>query len=443
VAQPNSYQTQGEIKRLRLDQLRTDGGTHCRIEINAFQLDEYVDAMRRKEKFPPVRARYDGTDYWLWDGFHRVAAAQEFGAKAIEVEVKPGTRRDAILDAVGANTKHGLPRNNIDKREAVSKLLRDSEWVKWSNREIARCCRVSHEFVAQVREYLSGNRCQIASKAKRKGKIYTVRNPGKGITHKIKPEVRELIRETDLMQNWKNLKSLAKLPPDEQLRVARKIVSGETSNVEFAKLKAQRETRHSLLEQELPDLKSMERFRTLMVDPPWDLGEGGRLSPSSHYETMPLHKIRALPIADIAADDSHLYLWVVQSIMREAFDLIDEWGFSLKSVITWVKTDRDGDRLRLGSGHFFRNCTEHILFAVRGNIPALRNDEPNVIMAPRGKHSEKPDAAYELAERMSPAPRLDMFSRIDREAWTCWGNQVGILGKRSRTSKPKFLDCAA
>src|SRR5581483_4811426 len=116
VAQPNSYQTEVEIKQLRLDQLRTDGGTHCRTEINAFQVDEYVAAMRRGDTFPPVKARYDGTDYWLWDGYHTLAAAQEVGAKTISVKVRPGTHRDALLDAIGANADHDLPRTNADKR---------------------------------------------------------------------------------------------------------------------------------------------------------------------------------------------------------------------------------------------------------------------------------------------------------------------------------------
>src|SRR5690242_18124161 len=137
MGQTNSYQSEGELKQLKLNQLRTDGGTHCRAELNAFQLDEYIDAMRRGKKFPPVRARYDGTDYWLWDGFLRLAAAEKVGAETIEVEVRLGTKRDAILNAVGTNADHGLPRTNADKRMAVLKLLQDAEWAEWSNREIA------------------------------------------------------------------------------------------------------------------------------------------------------------------------------------------------------------------------------------------------------------------------------------------------------------------
>ena len=445
MAQPNSYQTQEEIKRLRLDQLRTDGGTHCRTEKEIYgpKIDEYAADMGRGEKFPPIRARYDGKYYWLSDGFLRLAAAEQLGIKKIEVEVRHGTQRDAILDAVGANADHGLRRTNKDRREAVSKLLNDEEWRNWSSRVIAGYCRVSHTFVQQMRGKLSGNDCQIAIKARRNGKAYTIKTSRIGSTHGIAPKAREIIRETDLADDWKGLKRIAKLPPDEQVKVTKKIVSGETSSVESAILKIRCEARHSLLEHELPDLKTMGKFRTIMCDPPWELGDGGRMSPSSHYETMSLEEIRDLRIGDIAADDSHLYLWVVQSIMREAFDLIEEWGFNLKSIITWVKTDSDGERLRLGSGHYFRNCTEHILFAVRGNLPALRHNLPNVIKAPRGEHSEKPDAAYELADRMSPAPRFDMFSRINREGWMPWGKQAGILGIRNQASEPRILDCAA
>lgn len=442
MANPTNRKIQGEIRQLRLDQLRTDGGTHCRAEINAFQLDDYVDAMRRGEKFPPVRARHDGNDYWLWDGFLRLVAAEKVGAETIEVEVRPGTKRDAILDAVGTNADHGLPRTNADKRMAVLKLLQDAEWAEWSNREIARRCRVSHEFVAKMRSELSGNSCQMVVRAVRNGHPYTMKNSRIGRTQGIVAEARELIRNTDLADDPKGVKRLAACTPDRQVRAAEMIASGEAGSIGKAIHKARLEARHSSLEQELPDLKKMGKYRTLMIDPPWDLGEGDRFSPSLHYDVMSLEEIRNLPIAQLAADDCHLYLWTVQSVLRDSIDILDAWGFTHKSIITWAKRDRQG-KPSLGSGYYFRNCTEYILFAVRGNLPALRHDLPNFFEAARGRHSEKPDKAYELAEQMSPEPRLEIFSRTDRDGWTPWGNQAGIFGIKGKVSAERKLELAA
>jgi len=89
------------------------------------------------ESLPPVVVFYDGTAYWLADGFHRVAAHVKAGRESVLADVRQGHRRDAILHSVGANAAHGLRRTNADKRRAVEILLRDEEWSGWSNVVIA------------------------------------------------------------------------------------------------------------------------------------------------------------------------------------------------------------------------------------------------------------------------------------------------------------------
>lgn len=106
--------------------------------------------------FPPVIAYYDGESYWLADGFRRLAAHKSARpGQPIFVEIRQGTRRDAVLCAVGSNASHGLRRTNEDKRNAVLTLLRDEEWGKWSNREVARVAQVSHPTVAALRSELA------------------------------------------------------------------------------------------------------------------------------------------------------------------------------------------------------------------------------------------------------------------------------------------------
>lgn len=138
--------------KLPYTQIRTDGGTQMRAGLNEVTAAEYADELRRGAVFPPVLVFFDGQTYWLGDGFHRVRAYfLAYGDQVgVPCEVRPGTRRDAVLCAAGANAVHGLRRTNADKRRAVEALLRDEEWGQWSDREIARRCHVSHNFVSEL-----------------------------------------------------------------------------------------------------------------------------------------------------------------------------------------------------------------------------------------------------------------------------------------------------
>lgn len=147
-----------------LEVLRLDCGTQSRAIINPETIDGYAEAMRDGVKFPPIIVFYDGTNYLLVDGFHRVSAAQIAGLKALPVDLRQGTLRDAILFSTGVNATHGLPRTSSDKRRAIERLLRDDEWGKWSDREIARRVGVHHSTVSSVRTgliKLSGEISQI------------------------------------------------------------------------------------------------------------------------------------------------------------------------------------------------------------------------------------------------------------------------------------------
>lgn len=142
---------QPETITLAISLIRRDGGTQIRAQASMDVAKEYAEAFERGDAFPPVKARYDGTHYWLTDGFHRIMAAELLGAVEMAVEVRSGTRRDAVLDAVGANAEHGFRRTNADKRQAVLVLLEDAEWSAKSDREIARLAKVDPGVVGRLR----------------------------------------------------------------------------------------------------------------------------------------------------------------------------------------------------------------------------------------------------------------------------------------------------
>lgn len=137
---------------LPIEQVRSDGGTQSRVQLDWIVIDEYAAAMRDGAVFPPIVVFYDGAEYWLADGFHRLEAGKRAESAVIAADVRQGTVRDAILYSVGANAAHGLRRSNADKRAAVLRLLEDAEWGRWADSEIARRCVVNQSTVSRIRE---------------------------------------------------------------------------------------------------------------------------------------------------------------------------------------------------------------------------------------------------------------------------------------------------
>lgn len=158
--------------KLALNIIRRDGGTQSRVLLNDEVVGDYAEAMREGVAFPPVVIFFDGTDYWLADGFHRVEAASVAELGEVEADVRQGTRRDAVLFACGANAVHGLRRTNADKRRAVETLLRDEEWAAWSNVKIAKACGVATNTVKNYRDAIMANCQDAARKVERNGVVY-------------------------------------------------------------------------------------------------------------------------------------------------------------------------------------------------------------------------------------------------------------------------------
>lgn len=167
----------------------------------------------------------------------------------------------------------------------------------------------------------------------------------------------------------------------------------------------------------LPELPE-GTFRTIVADPPWQYGNGStRNAARKHYPTMTVPEVCALDVKSRAHDEAHLYLWTTNNFLREAFDVVEAWGFEYKTCLTWVKP-------QMGMGNYFRGGTEHVLFGVRGGLRTQSRSLVNWFEASRGRHSAKPQHFYELVEKASPGPFLEMFARARRLGWTGWGNEA-------------------
>lgn len=160
-------------------------------------------------------------------------------------------------------------------------------------------------------------------------------------------------------------------------------------------------------------------YRTIVADPPWDFGSSADFGDGlvmDKYTAMPLDEIQAMPVADLAAPDSHLDLWSPVTKLQGALAVCDAWGFTYKSLLTWSKPG-------LGLGTWWRMRMEHVVFGLRGRLPTTPN-LGNLFEAPRRRHSEKPDAFFDLVEKASPGPYVELFARRQRPGWMCWGNEV-------------------
>jgi N6-adenosine-specific RNA methylase IME4 len=178
--------------------------------------------------------------------------------------------------------------------------------------------------------------------------------------------------------------------------------------------------------------RGLDPFRTVLADPPWRFqNRSGKVSPEhgrlSRYGTMSVPEICALPVPEVAAEKAHLYLWVPNALLAEGMEVMRAWGFDYKTNLVWFKPRKDGAPDGRGVGFYFRNVTELVLFGVRGKdnrtlAPGRR--QVNFIAERKREHSRKPEQLYEIVERCSPGPYLELFARHEREGWRQWGNEL-------------------
>lgn len=196
---------------------------------------------------------------------------------------------------------------------------------------------------------------------------------------------------------------------------------------------------------DLPDYRGCRRARVLVADPPWRHSDslGQRGGAAKYKNTLSVDEIKAFPLPPME-DNCLLFLWRVAQMQREAFEVIDAWGFEQRSEIVWAKLtaaepcDECGRATpAFGMGRYVRNGHEICLIARRGrNITAnhsirsvLRTaaQHNHAFEAPVGEHSEKPPQFYSLVRTLTGhrGPYVELFARRRRRGWRCYGNELG------------------
>ena len=161
----------------------------------------------------------------------------------------------------------------------------------------------------------------------------------------------------------------------------------------------------------------MNKYRTILADPPWDIQQTGSRGAARHYSLMTVGEICSLRVDKLTQDNAHLWLWVTNATIDAGHDVMEAWGFTYRSCLTWIKP-----YFRLGV--YLRNQTEHVLFGTRGSAPIEFRSQGTWFYAPVQDHSHKPEEQYAIIERCSPGPYLELFARRRQPGWHVWGNEV-------------------
>lgn len=167
-------------------------------------------------------------------------------------------------------------------------------------------------------------------------------------------------------------------------------------------------------------------FRTVVADPPWQptlhrntVGRKSgpyRAGPQRYYDLMDVNAICRL--RPRSAGKAHLWLWCINQHVDWGYTVARAWGFEPQQMLTWCKPG-------LGTGQFQSNSESVLVCRKGGPVDnAFGKTGGTYFTWPRGRHSEKPQAFFDLVEKVSPAPRLEMFARTAREGWSSWGDEV-------------------
>ena len=172
---------------------------------------------------------------------------------------------------------------------------------------------------------------------------------------------------------------------------------------------------------------NIEKYSIIYADPPWRYSaKKVQGAAENHYPTMSIEELCALPVAELAAKDSALFMWATFPQLPEALRLIRAWGFTYKSVaFVWLKKNKKADSWFYGLGFWTRANAEICLLATKGHPKRQAADIHQFIISPIEAHSKKPDETRDkIVALMGDLPRVELFARQTSPGWDVWGNEV-------------------
>ena len=174
----------------------------------------------------------------------------------------------------------------------------------------------------------------------------------------------------------------------------------------------------------------MKKYSVIYADPPWayrawskkGMGRAGE----RHYVTMSRQDLKSLPVGELAEKDCALFMWITFPLLKEAWDVVEAWGFAYKSVaFVWVKQNKKAPSLFWGMGYWTRSNAELCIIATKGSPKRQSKSVHQIIMSPVEEHSKKPDEVRDrIVALMGDVPRIELFARQKTEGWDVWGNEA-------------------
>ena len=373
-----------------------------------------VNSIKELGLINPISILPDGT---LVAGYHRLEACKSIGWQEIDVIVVPLDELHAELAEIDENLVrnelHFLDRDDWMKRR---KEIYETLYPE-TKKGTAQALSMNKSLGNNVNEIISPTFTEDAStktgQSKRNVELSIQR--AKAFT----PEQREILKQVDISQT--KATELARLEEPKRELVIQSLASGKSFE------DAQREIRREQAREHIEQLKNQGvelppgKYSCIVIDPPWPVKWIDRsVRPNQialDYPTMTEQELKDFDLSALASDNCHLYLWTTQKYLPMALMLAEHWGFKYQCQMTWVKN--------IGFTPFsWMYSTEHILFCTKGNLPLLKLGKRLDFKADVREHSRKPDEFYDLVREVSPGPRIDIFSREQREGFSQYGNEV-------------------
>ena len=175
-----------------------------------------------------------------------------------------------------------------------------------------------------------------------------------------------------------------------------------------------------------------KKYNIIYADPPWQYKvwskKGNGRSAESHYKTLGIKEIVNMKdfIKDISADDCVLFIWITYPCLKEAIQVIEEWGFTYKTCgFAWVKRNKKANSWFWGMGYWTRANSELCLIATKGKIKRISRKVHQIIDTPIEEHSKKPAVVRDrIVELIGDLPKIELFAREKADGWDVWGNEV-------------------
>jgi ParB/RepB/Spo0J family partition protein len=375
-----------EIIMVDVDRLRPDP-EQPRRSFGEERLRALADTIKRQGLIEPIEV---DEDWVIITGERRWRAAKLAGLRAVPARVLRGLTPEQKLERRLIENIQHEPLSDLEKAAAIKRLM---ELGNYTIPQVSQNVGLSHEEIRRLLSLLEAP-----------------------------PEVKQLVEERKLPPSIAGeIVYSLKDKPEAAVEVARRVARSEDNKLRLARAII---TEVKLKEREPEIAPPPAEYSVVYADPPWryEFAPDTSMSVELHYPTMETEEIKGYLSAKgiHVAPDAVLFLWATAPKLEDALEVMRAWGFRYRTNMVWVKD-------RTGMGLWFRGQHELLLLGVRGSPrpPAPADRPPSVLEAPRGEHSEKPEAVYEIIERMTPgAHRIELFARRRRPGWDAVGLEL-------------------